>query len=225
MKGAANHSIKLHSTQPIKEINFFHFVDFHFVLLNEMEGIKMYYNSNCWRPSIIIQKSNFWFLMLIEEPVNSSATAKSSQWNKTILELFGWIGAARWVLKLSDWNGMNKSIYWFMNEMEERMGRWRPGRLVHSTSSFSSSINSIQSKTFDWLIDWLKRKEKIGWWTAPIVGGSKPDEMIEFHYIPFNNFIPFRATNLYFPNFSFTPIKLIPINFINFLFVLEKYGQ
>ena len=24
--------------------------------------------------------------------------------------------------KLSDWNGMNKSIYWFMNEMEERRG-------------------------------------------------------------------------------------------------------
>ena len=37
----------------------------------------------------------------------------------------------------------------------------KAGALVHSTSSFSSSINSIQSKTFDWLIDWWKEKRRL----------------------------------------------------------------
>ena len=62
LEGAGNHSIKLHSTQPIKEINFFHFVDFHFVLLNEMEGIKMYYNSNLYEAdSYLVIINEIWW--------------------------------------------------------------------------------------------------------------------------------------------------------------------
>ena len=109
MEGAANHSIKLHSTQPIKEINFFHFVDFHFVLLNEMEGIKMYYNSNLY-------EADSYLVIIIE--------CFCEEWTNTWNWLRGELVAEYkgWMEPIVEWN-------------ETKWSEWNPAEAAKSNKS------------------------------------------------------------------------------------------